>query len=147
MTAPAFHLHLAHRLWRRLPVRQRRSLVTWGSALLAPRIDRAPPRAEHGIAIAGEFSRASGLGEGARLLQRGLEHAGMRNWTIDIGGLLPAHTPDFPATSEHPPAGAPLILHVNPPLLPLVLFRLPRELVRGRRIIGYWLWELPKVPS
>ncbi len=61
--------------------------------------------------------------------------------------MLPAHTPDFPVTSERPPSGAPLILHVNPPLLPLVLFRLPRDLVRGRRIIGYWLWELPTVPS
>jgi glycosyltransferase involved in cell wall biosynthesis len=148
MTAPAaFHLHLVHRLWRRLPVRQRRSLVTWGSALLAPRIDRVPPLAATGIAIAGEFSRASGLGEGARLLQRGLQQAGVPNWTIDVGSLLPAHTPDFPVTSERPPSGAPLILHVNPPLLPLVLFRLPRYLVRGRRIIGYWLWELPTVPS
>lgn len=148
MTAPAaFHLHLVHRLWRRLPVRQRRSLVTWGSALLAPRIDRVPPLAATGIAIAGEFSRASGLGEGARLLQRGLQQAGVPNWTIDVGSLLPAHTPDFPVTSERAPSGAPLILHVNPPLLPLVLFRLPRYLVRGRRIIGYWLWELPTVPS
>jgi glycosyltransferase involved in cell wall biosynthesis len=106
-----------------------------------------PPLAATGIAIAGEFSRASGLGEGARLLQRGLQQAGVPNWTIDVGSLLPAHTPDFPVTSERPPSGAPLILHVNPPLLPLVLFRLPRYLVRGRRIIGYWLWELPTVPS
>ena len=60
--------------------------------------------------------------------------------------MLPAHTADFPVTSERPPSGAPLILHVNPPLLPLVLFRLPRDLIRGRRIIGYWLWELPTVP-
>ncbi len=38
------------------------------------------------------------------------------------------------------------MLHVNPPLLPLVLLRLPRSLVRGRRMIGYWSWELPVVP-
>jgi glycosyltransferase involved in cell wall biosynthesis len=100
----------------------------------------------HGVAIAGEFSRASGLGEGARLLQRGLQQAGVANWSIDVGCLLPAHTPDFPVLPEHPPSGAPLLVHVNPPLLPLVMFRLPRDLVRGRRIIGYWLWELPVVP-
>jgi glycosyltransferase involved in cell wall biosynthesis len=35
---------------------------------------------------------------------------------------------------------------VNPPLLPLVLARLPREMTRNRRIIGYWYWELPVAP-
>jgi glycosyltransferase involved in cell wall biosynthesis len=60
--------------------------------------------------------------------------------------LLPAHTADFAVTSETPPHGAPLLLHVNAPLVPLVLFRLPRDVARGRRVIGYWLWELPTVP-
>jgi glycosyltransferase involved in cell wall biosynthesis len=31
-------------------------------------------------------------------------------------------------------------------MLPYALLRLPRALVRGRRIIGYWAWELPTVP-
>jgi glycosyltransferase involved in cell wall biosynthesis len=35
---------------------------------------------------------------------------------------------------------------VNSPLLPLALRHLPRGLVRGRRVIGYWAWELPVVP-
>ena len=73
-------------------------------------------------------------------------HARIPHWQIDIGSLLPAHTVDFTVASEQPPAGLPLILHVNPPLLPWVLFRLPRALVRGRRIIGYWVWELPTAP-
>lgn len=146
MTAPAFHPPLAHRLWRHLPVRQRRRAVTWVSSLLAPGIDRVPPAATNGVAIAGEMSRASGLGEGARLIQRGLRETGLPNWTIDVGNMLPAHTENFTVTSECPPDGAPLILHVNAPLLPWVMFRLQRRLVRGRRIIGYWLWELPTVP-
>jgi glycosyltransferase involved in cell wall biosynthesis len=37
-------------------------------------------------------------------------------------------------------------LDVNAPLLPWILGRLPRELVRSRRIIGFWQWELPAVP-
>jgi glycosyltransferase involved in cell wall biosynthesis len=77
---------------------------------------------------------------------RGLQQIGMPSWTIDVGNLLPAHTADFAVTSEQPPPGAPLLLHVNAPLLPWVLLRLPRDLVRGRRIIGCWLWELPTVP-
>jgi glycosyltransferase involved in cell wall biosynthesis len=42
-----------------------------------------------------------------------------------------------------PSPGAGLLLHVNAPLLPLVLARLPRGIVRGRRVVGIWAWELP----
>ena len=121
-------------------------MMTLLTSLVAPKIDSNPPPVFNGVAIAGETSRASGLGEGARLILRGLEHARIPHWQIDIGGLLPAHTVDFTVASEQPPAGLPLILHVNPPLLPWVLFRLPRALIRGRRIIGYWVWELPTAP-
>jgi glycosyltransferase involved in cell wall biosynthesis len=121
-------------------------MMTFLTSLIAPKIDRNPPPVFNGVAIAGETSRASGLGEGARLILRGLEHARIPHWQIDIGGLLPAHTVDFTVASEQPPAGLPLIIHVNPLLLPWVLFRLPRALVRGRRIIGYWVWELPTAP-
>ena len=116
------------------------------TSLVTPKIDRDPPPVFDGVAVAGETSRASGLGEGARLILRGLEHSHIPRWQIDIGSLLPAHTADFDVTTEQPPAGLPLIIHVNPPLLPWVLFRLPRALVRGRRIIGYWVWELPAAP-
>ena len=121
-------------------------MMAFLTSLVAPKIDRDPPPVFNGVAVAGESSRASGLGEGARLILRGLEHARIPHWQIDIGGLLPAHTVDFNVVSEQPPAGLPLIIHVNPPLLPWVLFRLPRALVRGRRIIGYWVWELPAAP-
>jgi glycosyltransferase involved in cell wall biosynthesis len=141
-----FQPRLMHRLWRHLPVRRRRHMMAFLTSLIAPKIDRDPPPVFDGVAVAGETSRASGLGEGARLILRGLEHARIPRWPIDIGGLLPAHTADFIVASEQPPAGLPLILHVNPPLLPWVLFRLPRALVRGRRIIGYWVWELPEAP-
>jgi glycosyltransferase involved in cell wall biosynthesis len=120
--------------------------MTWATALLAPRIDRVPPTATAGIAVAGELSRASGLGEAARLMQRGLRHLGVATWSVDAGPMLPAHSADFAVASEMPPDGVPLLLHVNAPLVPLVLLRLPRGLIRGRRVIGSWLWELPTVP-
>ena len=50
-----------------------------------------------------------------------------------------------PAPGDLPP-GMPLVLHVNAPMLPAALLRLPRALLRGRRIIGYWAWELPVAP-
>jgi len=45
------------------------------------------------------------------------------------------------------PPDVPLVLHINAPVLPAALLRLPRALLRGRRIIGYWAWELPVVPN
>jgi glycosyltransferase involved in cell wall biosynthesis len=107
------------------------------------------PSVREGVIVAGELSRASGLGEGARLMLHGLASLGVPAWPLDIGPLLPAHTADlspprFPA--GEPPAGAALVLHVNPPLVPLVLARLPRALVRNRRIVGFWVWELPVAP-
>ncbi len=140
-------LPLTHRLWQRLPAGPRRGLLTRLLPLLAPRPVTPPPPAPGGVIVAGEFSRASGLGEGARLMLRALVARGIPAWPLDLGTLLPAHTPDLPPPPPAaPPPDAALVLHVNPPLLPLALTRLPRGLVRGRRIVGYWVWELPQAP-
>lgn len=140
------HLTLHHRLWRLFPPNQRRRVLTWAAALAAPGIAEAAPLARDGVILAGEFTRASGLGESARLTLGALELLGVPAWPLDIGPLLPAHTADVPPPSPpatDPPPGAALILNVNAPLLPLVMARLPRRLTRGRRVVGLWAWELP----
>jgi glycosyltransferase involved in cell wall biosynthesis len=143
-------LPLRHRLWRLLPAAPRRRLLARLTSLATPPIATPAPPAPDGVIVAGELSRASGLGESARLMLRGLASLGVPAWPLDIGPLLPAHRadlrlPDPPAAG--PPAGAALVLHLNPPLLPLVLGRLPRAMVHNRRIVGFWVWELPVAPS
>jgi len=89
------------------------------------------------MALLGEFSRPSGLGMGARLMQAAAEGLGVATVALDIdrrGAALP-------------PAGMPLVVHANPPTLALALLRQLRGLVRARRVIGYWAWELPVVPA
>jgi glycosyltransferase involved in cell wall biosynthesis len=140
-----FRLHPMHRLWRLLPAAKRRRLVTRAAALLAPKPDRNPPPPVSGLAVVGELSRASGLGEAARLSLAALDRIGVPGYALDIGALLPGDGADATA-GVLPPDGVPLLLHVNPPLLPMVLSRLPRRLLRGRRIIAQWAWELPVVP-
>lgn len=145
--AGAFRLTPLHRMWRLLPSHQRRRLATAAAALVAPHIDRVPPPAREGIAVAGELSRASGLGENARLMLLALQHLGVPHWPVDVGPLLPGADSDLPVSpGADPPPGVPLVLHVNPPMLPLVLLRLRRGLAQGRRVIGYWYWELPVAP-
>lgn len=144
MTDNSFQLHPLHRLWRLLPAARRRRLVTRASALLAPKPDRNPPVA-NGLAVVGELSRASGLGEAARLSLAALKRIGVPGYALDIGSLLPGDGASD-AAIELPPDNVPLLLHVNPPLLPMVLSRLPRRLLRGRHVIAQWAWELPVVP-
>ena len=136
-------LHPLHRLWRVFPARERRALLARATAIVAPRPDAAPPPASGGLAVAGELSRASGLGEGARLMLSGLARLGVPSWPLDVGTVVRATEGHIPA----PPRGAPLIMHVSAPYMPLTVLRMGRTALRGRRVIGYWAWELPAVPS
>ncbi len=134
-------LHPLHRLWRLLPARGRRALLARGTALLAPRPDHAPPPPRAGMVVGGELARASGLGEAARLMARVIAGFGLATWQVDTSNRFSAGLPD------DAPVGVPLLLHANAPVLPWALLHLPRRLVRGRRVIGYWAWELPVVPG
>ena len=114
------------------------------TSALAPRPTRPPPAAKHGIVVGGELSRPSGLGESARLMLAGLDGMGVAGVPLDLGD------PIAPGRRSLPDAirpGMPLVLHVNAPLLPLALLRAPRRLLQGRRVIGYWAWELPTMPE
>lgn len=129
-------LRLPHRLWRALPAGPRRRVLAAATSMLAPRPDRMPPPARHGLAVAGELSRPSGLGESARLILAALSDMGVATRALDIA-----------AAAAIPPDAMPLLMHVNAPMLPLALLRLPRRLIAGRRVIGYWAWELPTMPD
>ena len=140
-------LHPLHRLWRALPADARRRWLARGTAAFAPRPDRIAPPAQHGVIVAGELARASGLGEGARLMLAGLAELGVPSWSIRAGLRLPGEAEDVPvAASDAPPPGAPLVLHVNAPHVAAALLRMPCGFLRGRRVIGCWAWELPVAP-
>ena len=140
-------LHPLHRAWRLLPADARRALLARGAALLAPRPTQPPPPARHGLIVAGELARASGLGEGARLMLAGLAELGVPGWPLRAGLSLPGEAEDIRLDpADAPPPGAPLVLHVNAPHVAAALLRLPRGLMRGRRVIGCWAWELPVAP-
>ena len=126
-----------HRVWRLLPAGPRRALVRGVTVALAPRPSRVVPPAGPGMALLGEFGRASGLGMGVRLVRQALEGMGVPAVALDMDA----------GRAALPPSGMPLMLHVNPPVLPLALLRQDRALLRGRRVVGMWNWELPVVPE
>ena len=144
-------LHPLLRLWRLFPVDARRALFARITAAIAPKADAHPPPAKGGILVGGEIGRMSGLGESARVMAQALANIGVPTWSIDVGLPIPGEGgPLFRKNMTMPagvPAHAPLVLHVNGPMLPMTLLQAPTGLLRGRRVVGYWAWELPTVPD
>jgi len=135
------------RLWQRLPQNTRTQILFDVSRIVAPQPD-ARPCGGLPLGIAGLFSTASGVGEGARLAYASLDAAGYAPAAFDLSpsfGQVELTKTALRRTLA-PGAGS-LIVHHNGPYLPHALWALGRSRVRGRRIIGYWAWELPRLPE
>jgi glycosyltransferase involved in cell wall biosynthesis len=135
------------RLWQRLPQNTRRQILFDIGKLLAPHPDRAP-LGGWPLGIAGLFSTASGLGEGARLAYAALDAAGQSPTAFNLSSAFgQAEMPAPPLRELNAGTGGTLVVHHNGPYFPHALWALGRAQVRSRRIIGYWAWELPKLPA
>ena len=137
---------LGHALWRMVPPVYRRAALSHVTAALTPFPALPEAAAAVGMVVAGEFSRASGIGAVARLMAQAASGLGTPVWRMDLAPLA-GEAGELPPPEDAPAAeGAPLVVHVNAPLLPLALRRMGRTVLAGRRIVGYWAWELPSVP-
>jgi len=134
-----------HSVWRALPRELRRRALYSAIDLVAPRATPVSRLKPGPVIVGGQLTTASGLGEGARLCLDALRALGWDAGHLDVSRLflredLPIPPPGPAAT---PSEGGTLILHVNGPYLPYVALRLGRKFLAGRRIIGFWSWELP----
>ncbi|HVX57101.1 MAG TPA: hypothetical protein VHA37_05190, partial [Candidatus Saccharimonadales bacterium] len=75
-----------------------------------------PPPAGSGVTVAGLFSSATGMGEGARLCADALESLGWRVERLDLAPALGLHAPNLRRPPEPMLARGPVIVHLNPPL-------------------------------
>ncbi|MCA0355920.1 MAG: glycosyltransferase [Proteobacteria bacterium] len=161
-------------LWRGLPVPIRRSAhlavrapgaaadavsAHWRSYLSArerrqafaraKRVMRRRPSDISGpVTVVGFLGAVHGLGEGARLLLRGLADAGVEVCALDLSERV-GFPVDMPVTT--PPPGETergvVISHVNPPELIAWVLQTEAAFLRERRHIGYWAWELEEAPA
>jgi glycosyltransferase involved in cell wall biosynthesis len=100
------------------------------------------PAASDGALIAGDIEGRNGIAESGRILGRALAARGLLRGTMPLG--LPSVVPAFTGTLA---PGAAVISVINAPFLRVGLARFqPRTLLRGRRMIGVWNWELSVVP-
>jgi glycosyltransferase involved in cell wall biosynthesis len=137
---------ILRRLWRQLPQHTRIKLQSDVTRLVAPAPDRIA-RGGSPVGIAGLFSTAGGLGEGARLAYAALDEAGFAPAAFDLSGAF--GQAECSASASHralAPGNGSLIVHHNGPFMAHAMWALGRARIRGRRIIGYWAWELPRLP-
>lgn len=104
------------------------------------------------VLLVGLFASPTGLGQGARLMLADLERRGRRVTAVDVtrllglpGGQPPDGVADGRAVTGLPPGR--VVVHLNPPLYATLFLRLPKAFRRASRMIGYWAWELDRVPE
>ena len=138
---PGFRLFRAL-IWRALPRRLRQVLLGLlsrpGSAPLAVDAPAAEP-----ICVIGPLSNRSGIGEAGRLTGQALVALGYAVRWVDISDLSMAE----PQCPPPEPGCGTIILHFNPDNLAALLTILGRSRLSAKRIIGYWAWELPRIPD
>jgi glycosyltransferase involved in cell wall biosynthesis len=137
--------------WFRMPHRVRRWVGRAAVQAFAPRARGSGPPVpdEAPLSVAGLFRTATGLGQGARLCADALERMGRTVERIDLTPALARVDPDVPSppVTDVTSAGASgaLVIHLNPPLVPHARLLIRRT--ADRKVIGYWAWELPRIPS
>jgi glycosyltransferase involved in cell wall biosynthesis len=134
--------------WERLPTALRRAALRRLSTALAPRLARDMPPCEP-IYVAGLLSSRVGMGEGARLCLEALDALGYDARGFDLSPLFGRGDMPGAARYDEPvaPGAGTVIIHLNPDQLPLSLTMIGRRRLAGKRIVGFWSWELARIPE
>lgn len=139
-------------IWRALAPQRVRRLAQPVLAHLAERkVMRAlreagPAYAPGPLIVSGLLSEAKGISRAAQLTVTGLRAAGFDPIAHDLRPLLSAGGGRAVDAAFVQPGGVWLI-HVNAPEAIRALAALPAEVWKGRFRIGYWAYELARIPA
>ncbi len=99
------------------------------------------------IAVVGFHGSVLGLGDGVRAFSAALRAGGAQVVDWDIGDVF-GHGRHLAGDSKPtpPPGDGPMVIHLNPRELIQLVGLYGRGPFQGRRVIGYWAWELEAVP-
>jgi glycosyltransferase involved in cell wall biosynthesis len=118
------------------------------------RVDRSAGRAFVGnrVAVMGMLTANCGLGRGARLMIEDFRARGILAIPVDVTRALgdPVDVPYPEAVlpsvlTEYRPSD--VIIHHNPPKFAGALALLSPTVLRSATIVGYWTWELERIPA
>ncbi len=105
--------------------------------------------ARDGVEVIGFFHSATGIGESARLCARQLQHCGYKVRCRSVEKVFRKQDEiewQFRDTAQEREIGC-RIFHLNPPMLPPAIFSMGMRNYRQTYNIGYWAWELERVPT
>ncbi len=140
------------RCWKASP-QSLRCLLLGGLCLLRAQkrvtaADAAP------LFVCGAFRSSSGLAQSARLYAQRQQRLGAHVLMVDITAAMlqrrdftPAEEPLDPEQILNTRGCGTVVIHANPPQFQLTLCKLGKEFLRGKRLIGYWAWELEAIPD
>lgn len=99
------------------------------------------------ITLVGLFRTHLGIAQAGRLLGNALQEAGIDVRLCDASDLVPHQkTGTTLATAEPAPTGT-LVFCVNPPELYKLFRHFGPDICAGKRLVGYWWWELDRLPA
>jgi glycosyltransferase involved in cell wall biosynthesis len=142
-------------IWRRLPVKIRRSAFRGVANVLAPSLSQTSPdiKTDRRLPkiVVGFLSSPSGLGQSARLGAAAFRDEGFSVLGIDVSRFFPGHPGGF-STYDLPDGRgyrgpAHVIAVINAPEMQYALCLLGRSFLREKFVTGYWAWELPNLPE
>lgn len=107
---------------------------------------RAAPRAGGPpMSILGGFELNIGVARAAQILRAGLEAVEVPVHPMDCSPVLrPIPGPAQPRAAA--PAAGTMVFCVNPPQMVPLLSHFGPRICRGKRLVGYWWWELDRIP-
>ena len=120
--------------------------LAYARAFTPPR-DAAPPPFGPPYGVAGLLSTPTGIGEAARLSLRALEALGETPVSFDVSEIIrTAGSVTVKETDAFEGPGT-LVTFLNAPETPKALQAMGRSRLAGKRVVGFWHWELPRVPA
>lgn len=141
------------KLWHFFPISFRRR---WGQKLNdykqnniaknLPQIGQYNAREIKSVAIIGFFTTPSGIGQAVRLLSEEIKINGIKIYEIDCSPILDNRLQINIDENDLNKVDA-IIYAVNPDVLIHVLQNMTLGQLNGKKIIGYWVWELPLAPK
>ena len=96
--------------------------------------------------VVGLLSAPMGLGAGARYIYAGLSELNFFPSSLDVTAVIQPDRSDLdwkPQSESVDDGKGPIIIHVNPPELPIIFSSISHKVIKHRFLIGYWAWELP----
>lgn len=145
-------LRTAKQAWRALAPASMRSVAQPIVAMMAERRVKGvlarggPPHLPGPLVVSGLISESKGVSQGARLTIAGLRSAGFALAEHDLRPLLTAG-PGARGKLPVDRSGGVWIMHINAPEAVHALAYLDPDQWLGRYRIGFWAYELPRVPA